>query len=200
MIWALVPECAPSQRGRDPKLPFRPRAHTVLPPLACPVLGSCSAAFLPTGWNKAQSCSHLKLRPSPCAAFTCPSPLCHRQPDSVTWDLPRSFSWARSREAAAASCVPASVGKQGHPEPWVQVGGVAFSPGQFSFLQPEREVQNKERRCSLMLILSLHYRCPRKVALVPWQLAVTLVQCSGLALWTLTKGRKAAAKAQGRKG
>lgn len=40
---------------------------------------------------------------------------------------------------------------------------------------------------------------PGKAALVPWQLTVTLAEFSGLSLWTLTKGRKAAAMAQGMK-
>ena len=41
---------------------------------------------------------------------------------------------------------------------------------------------------------------PGKAALVPWQLTVTLAQFSGPSLWTLAKGRKAAARAQRMKG
>lgn len=121
--------------------------------------------------NKAQRGKPPKLRPSPRAAFTCPSSesssFCHQLSDNVTWDLPKSFSWSSSRGAAAASCVLCCGSREtGSPEALgAGVGSVfpSLVSGEFSFVQPEQrlKVQSlEERRRSL----SLHYSSPRSLA------------------------------------
>lgn len=134
------------------------------------MLVSCRAAFLLAIWNKVQSCKPPKLRPSPCAVFTCPSgepsSFCHQPSDNVTRDLPRGlswrFSWSSYRGAAAGSCVLCSCGSRepGSPEALgAGVGSVfpSLISGQFSFVQPEPwlKVRSLEERQSLTLISSL---------------------------------------------
>lgn len=157
---------------KRPKTSFQPQitAQAALPHLAYHVLVSCRAAFLLARWNKVQSCKPPKLRPSPCAVFTCRSSelssFCHQPSNNVTWDLPRGlswrFSWSSSRRAAAGSCILCSCGSRepGSPEALgAGVGSVFLSliSGQFSFVQlePWLKVWSLKERQSLTLISSL---------------------------------------------
>lgn len=148
-----------------------------------------------------------RAQANPRAAFTCPSSqsssFCHQLSDNVTWDLPKglswSFSWSSSGELLqpAASSAAVGVRELGLLKPWVQVWGVPChpsSPGSFHFAA-RAMAEGAEPRGDVVLYLSIT-AAPGKAALVPWKLAVTLAQFSGLSLWTLTKGRKAAAMAQ----
>lgn len=100
----------------------------------------------------------------------------------------------------AAPSAAAGVRKLGLLKPGVQVWGASLHPSSLgSFPCAARAMaEGAEPRGETLFIISVT-GAPGKAALVPWQLTVTLAEFSGLSLWTLTKGRKAAAMAEGMK-
>lgn len=177
-MWALLWALIPSQGGKDPTVPFNPSSEAApTPPWAGQLEG-----------NNAQSCSSQSPGQAP-APFLLPA-----TSDSDTWGLPRGFSWgfswAGSREAALA------VKNRGLQQPWVW--GVFSIPHFWAvFLGAAGARADPTGMLFLILISPLQEFQDRQ----PW-LPVTLAQFLVCPFGQRghTKGRKAAAVAQGMKG